>query len=61
MFRNLVDHPIILVGIPLLALLVLAVGVYVIYRVVRAGVRDGRRDALRRQGGEPHQDPDARP
>ena len=61
MFRNLVDHSIILVGFPLLGLLILAAVVYVVYRVIRAGVRDGRRDALRHQGSDPQQDPNTRP
>jgi hypothetical protein len=46
-FRNLVDHPAVLIAFPLLGLIVLAVGVYLVYRVVRAGVRDGHRDADR--------------
>lgn len=50
LFRNLVDHPVVLLVFPLLALVVLAVIVYVVYRVVRAGVRDGHRDAERRTG-----------
>ena len=61
MFRNLVDHPIILVGFPLLGLLILAAVVYLVYRVIRAGVRDGRRDALRHRDGDPQQDPNTRP
>ncbi|WP_328293443.1 hypothetical protein OG218_11965 [Kineococcus sp. NBC_00420] len=46
-FRNLVDHPAVLIAFPLLGLIVLAVVVYLVYRVVRAGVRDGHRDADR--------------
>lgn len=49
MFRNLVDHPMTLLIFPLVGLLLLALVGYVIYRIVRAGVRDGHRDAQRRR------------
>lgn len=51
MFRNLVDHPSVLVLLPLLlVVVVVAVVAYLLYRVVRAGVRDGHRDAERGRG-----------
>jgi Na+/H+ antiporter NhaD/arsenite permease-like protein len=46
-FRNLVDHPAVLLVPVLMGLIVLAVVVFAVYRVVRAGVRDGIRDAER--------------
>jgi hypothetical protein len=53
-FRNAVDHPALVLVVPLLlALVVLAVVAVVGYHVIRAGVRDGIRAVERERGPRP--------